>query len=57
LLPPQDPAAWAGTIVTVLREPVQAEELRQRGFSRAAEFSWQRAALATREVYREALLA
>lgn len=57
LLSPLDPAAWARTIVNVLGEPWRADELRQRGFSRAADFSWQRAALATREIYREALLA
>jgi glycosyltransferase involved in cell wall biosynthesis len=43
--------------VRVLSDPGRAEALRQQGFARAALFSWQRAALATREVYREALLA
>ena len=57
LLPPEDPGAWARAMVHVLTEPHRADVLRQRGFLRAASFSWQRAALATREVYREALLA
>jgi glycosyltransferase involved in cell wall biosynthesis len=57
LLPPNNARAWAGAITDVLREPWRAEDLRRRGFARAATFSWQRAALATRDVYREALLA
>ena len=57
LLPPQDPALWARVIREVLIDPSQAAILRQRGFARAKEFSWVRAAQATREVYREALLA
>ena len=57
LLPPRDPALWARVIREVLIDPSQAAILRQRGFARAKEFSWVRTAQATREVYREALLA
>jgi glycosyltransferase involved in cell wall biosynthesis len=57
LLLPEDPAAWASAILALLTDPHRANALRQRGFARAASFSWQRTALATREVYREALLA
>ena len=57
LLPPEDPALWATAIHEVLIDPARAANLRQRGFARAREFSWARAAHATREVYREALLA
>jgi glycosyltransferase involved in cell wall biosynthesis len=57
LLPPEDPAAWARAIVRVLGDFGRAESLRKLGFARAAMFSWQRAAVATRDVYREALLA
>ena len=57
LLPPEDAAAWARAIVHVLTEPHRADTLRQKGFLRARSFSWQRTALATRDVYREALLA
>jgi glycosyltransferase involved in cell wall biosynthesis len=56
LLPPDNPDRWARAIIDVLREPHRAQDLRQRGFARASAFSWQRAAQATREVYREALL-
>lgn len=57
LLKPDDPDAWAAAVLEVLSSPRTAEVLRARGFRRAAAFSWQRAARATREVYREALLA
>jgi glycosyltransferase involved in cell wall biosynthesis len=57
LLPPEDAETWARTLLTVLTDRRQADELRRRGFARAATFSWQRAAQSTREVYREALLA
>jgi glycosyltransferase involved in cell wall biosynthesis len=57
LLPPTDPAVWADAIVRILSQPRLAADLRARGVARAAAFSWERTALATREVYREALLA
>jgi glycosyltransferase involved in cell wall biosynthesis len=57
LLEPTDPAAWAAVLLQVLGNPQIAETLRARGFRRAGEFSWHQAARATREVYREALLA
>ncbi len=57
LLPPEDPASWARAILHVMTEPHRAEVMRQTGFARASGFSWERAALLTREVYREALLA
>jgi glycosyltransferase involved in cell wall biosynthesis len=57
LLPPEDSELWARTILSVLTDQPRAADLRQRGFARAATFSWVRAALATRDVYREALLA
>ena len=56
LLPPDEPAAWARAMIHVLTQPHRAEVMRQAGFSRAASYSWERAALLTREVYREALL-
>ena len=56
-LKPEDPAAWAATMLDVLTNTSLSEELRRRGFARSQEFSWERAAHATREVYREALLA
>jgi glycosyltransferase involved in cell wall biosynthesis len=57
LLSPLEPAEWAEAIVSVLTDPQVAVALRQKGFERAAAFSWTRTALATRDVYREALLA
>ncbi|MCA1644902.1 MAG: glycosyltransferase family 4 protein [Chloroflexi bacterium] len=57
LLKPEDPDAWALALRDVLSSPSLADDLRRRGFARARAFDWQRSALATREVYREALLA
>jgi glycosyltransferase involved in cell wall biosynthesis len=57
LLAPDDARAWASTLRRVLTDASLSADLRARGFARAAAFSWQRTAIATREVYREALLA
>ena len=57
LLKPEDPTAWAVAMRDVLTRPRTADELRLRGFNRTHDFSWEQTALATREVYREALLA
>jgi glycosyltransferase involved in cell wall biosynthesis len=57
LLPPEDATAWADAIARVLTQPRHAANLRARGLRRAAQFSWERTALLTRDVYREALLA
>jgi glycosyltransferase involved in cell wall biosynthesis len=56
LLPPEDARRWAEAIGRALTDQRHAESLRQRGLRRAGEFSWRQTALATREVYREALL-
>jgi glycosyltransferase involved in cell wall biosynthesis len=57
LLPPEDAEKWAEAMLRVLDDERLASELRARGFARSATFSWTRAAVATRDVYREALLA
>jgi len=57
LLKPEDPVAWAAALLDVLTNAALRAELRRRGFARVQNFSWQRSAQATREVYREALLA
>jgi glycosyltransferase involved in cell wall biosynthesis len=57
LLKPEDPHAWASAMLEVLANQRLADDLRSRGFRRAASYSWDRTALATRDVYREALLA
>jgi glycosyltransferase involved in cell wall biosynthesis len=56
LLAPEDARVWADTMFSVLTNTSLAETLRARGFARAQAFSWQKTALATRDVYREALL-
>jgi glycosyltransferase involved in cell wall biosynthesis len=57
LLAPDDTRGWTDTLGQIVTNPRLAEGLRARGFVRSAEFSWQRTAEATRDVYREALLA
>jgi glycosyltransferase involved in cell wall biosynthesis len=57
LLKPEDPVEWAATMLDVLTNTSVRAELCRRGFARVKNFSWQRCAQATREVYREALLA
>lgn len=55
LLPPEDPACWAEALGRVLTDETLAASLRARGFARAREFSWDRAARETLAVYREVL--
>jgi glycosyltransferase involved in cell wall biosynthesis len=57
LLPPDDASAWAEAIGRVVSHEQTAAGLRARGERRARDFSWDRSARETREVYREALLA
>jgi glycosyltransferase involved in cell wall biosynthesis len=57
VLAPDDAGTWAEAIGRVLSDASLAAELRARGARRAREFSWDKAARVTREVYREALLA
>jgi glycosyltransferase involved in cell wall biosynthesis len=57
LLKPEDTPAWAQTLQRVLTQQSLADDMRARGFQRAAQFSWTQTARATRDVYREALLA
>lgn len=45
--------ALAEALGRVLDDPAMAGELRRRGLARAAQFSWERAARETAEVYRE----
>ncbi len=47
----RDARAWAEALTAVLESPERFEELRERAIARAREFSWQRTAEATREVY------
>jgi len=55
LADPEDPADAARYLLRLAREPRLRLELREKGLKRAAEFSWERAAAATLEIYRNAL--
>jgi glycosyltransferase involved in cell wall biosynthesis len=52
LADPEDEAALAAACERVLGEPALAAELRERGFERAAAYSWQACAEATLDAYR-----
>jgi glycosyltransferase involved in cell wall biosynthesis len=54
-VPADDSVALAEALLRVLTEPTTRETLVQRGFARAASFSWDRAARETLAVYAEAL--
>ena len=41
----------AGAILATLNQPEMAQELREKGLERAAEFSWTRTAIRTLGVY------
>lgn len=53
LVPPDDADAWSEAVTTVLQDPRRAERLKAAGVERAREFTWDRAARATYQVYRE----
>ena len=50
-----DGQAWAGALESLLLEPQELNRRREQSLKRAADFSWQRAAWLTREVYVEAI--
>lgn len=52
LLPPLDVRAWVEAIRRVLNDAAFRAELRARGLQRAAQFTWEKAAQATLNVYR-----
>jgi glycosyltransferase involved in cell wall biosynthesis len=53
LVDPYDPASIADGIARVLTEPGLRSELRDAGFARAAEFSWERSVRQIRTIYGE----
>ncbi|MCE5238387.1 glycosyltransferase family 4 protein [bacterium] len=55
LVDPTDPEAVADALLRVASDPALADELRRRGRARAAEFTWERTACQTLDVYRKAL--
>jgi glycosyltransferase involved in cell wall biosynthesis len=52
LFDPRDPAAIADAVERVLTSSGRAQELRTRGAERAKQFTWERCAMETRQVYR-----
>jgi glycosyltransferase involved in cell wall biosynthesis len=57
MLPPHEPAAWAAAVLALLADGAKRATLAQRGVARAAEFTWERTAVATRAAYAESLRA
>lgn len=55
LLPPDDVAAWAETLLTLADSDAQRQELASAGLARAAQFSWRDTAEKTVDVYRAVL--
>ncbi len=55
LLPPDDPDAWADAWEQLWDDQAARRDLGARGRRRAGEFSWQRAASSTLQVYRRAV--
>ena len=53
MITPTDVDGWAETMRALLRDPARRDDLRERGFARASEFSWVRTAAETYRVYRE----
>lgn len=56
-LPPDQPAAWAQEVRTLLADPELQAQLVQRGRDNVRRFSWQRCAEETLAVWRQAALA
>ena len=52
LLPPDDPVAWADTVVRLIRDPEQRAEMRAWGLEKAAQYSWADVSARVLEVYR-----
>ncbi len=55
LLPPREVKAWTEALRRVMRDEAFCRELRARGLIRAKNFSWERTARETFEVYRQVL--
>jgi glycosyltransferase involved in cell wall biosynthesis len=53
LVPPEEPEMWADAIQKVIENASLAAELRYKGLAQSRQFSWQRAASETLDVYRE----
>jgi glycosyltransferase involved in cell wall biosynthesis len=55
LLPPRDPEAWGASIRELLSNSAERERLVALGLARAAEFTWEKTAAATRQAYQDAV--
>jgi glycosyltransferase involved in cell wall biosynthesis len=55
LLPPNDPRAWADAMRHIVDDTARQTALREAGLRRAAEFSWEKTAAQTVDVYRQVL--
>ena len=53
MIPADDVDVWAETMRDLLRDESRRNVMRERGFQRATEFSWDRTARQTYEVYKE----
>jgi len=53
LVDPQEPAAWAEAMVSLLTSPQKRENLSAKGVEQAQRFSWQRTARETLEAYQQ----
>ena len=54
LLDPRDRQVWIQTLESLLANPHQLQQIRERALVRAAQFSWTKTAQLTREVYGQA---
>jgi len=54
-VPPRDRAAWGEALVSILRDESVRSDLAAKGRERAAQFTWERCAELTRDVYSEVL--
>ncbi len=54
LVDANDARAWTEALASAASDPPWLAELRRKGLQRASQFSWERTASLTREVYREA---
>jgi glycosyltransferase involved in cell wall biosynthesis len=52
---PLDIQALSAAIIRVLTSPDLARELRQRGLTQAATFTWERTAMQTHAIYEEVM--